>query len=263
MSVGLLKTNGKVALWIAAVAWAIGWSASPAFAQHDCCKQGGGHAGHDAGAAGHGPSAHDAHAGHDHGTPSAQPTGPHGGQLAASNNGTFEVVYQPKEIRVYLYGPSGKSVSAKGAQGEVTLRVRGHDKDFRYPMKYVAPAADDQRPDYLAVALDVSRIRDGDMKAAFQLTNLPFEQPQAQFSQTFALSRLPVVVASLEKADEAAIARQKVCPVMGGELGGMGDPVKVLVGGQPLYLCCKGCLGKVQKSPEAYLQKAQQLAQGN
>jgi hypothetical protein len=257
-----LQMTRNVVLAMAAGAWAIGGSVSPAHSQHDCCKQGEGNAGHDHGSAGHDHgSSHDAHAGHGHGTPSARPTGQHGGQLAASKDGAFEVVYQPKEIRVYLYGASEKPVSAKGAQGKVTLRVRGHDKDFRYPLKYVAPAADAQGPDYLTVAVDVSRIRDGDMKASFQLTDLPFEQPKAEFTQTFALSRLPVVLAALEKADEARIARQKVCPVMGGELGGMGDPVKVLVGGQPLYLCCKGCLGKVQKNPVAYLQKAQQSAQ--
>jgi len=38
----------------------------------------------------------------------------------------------------------------------------------------------------------------------------------------------------------------------------MGAPVKVLIGGQPLYLCCQGCLGKVEKAPEQFLAKAQQ-----
>lgn len=59
----------------------------------------------------------------------------------------------------------------------------------------------------------------------------------------------------------AGIARQRVCPVTGAALGSMGDPVKLLVGGQPLYLCCKGCLSKVQSNPLGYLQKANQAAQ--
>jgi hypothetical protein len=65
-----------------------------------------------------------------------------------------------------------------------------------------------------------------------------------------------VTVVALGEADKAGVARQKVCPVTGAALGSMGAPVKVLVGDQPLYLCCKGCLGEVRKSPDKYLAKA-------
>jgi hypothetical protein len=63
-------------------------------------------------------------------------------------------------------------------------------------------------------------------------------------------------VVALGEGDKAAVARQEVCPVTGAKLGSMGAPIKVLVGDQPLYLCCKGCLGKVQRDPETYLAKA-------
>ena len=36
-------------------------------------------------------------------------------------------------------------------------------------------------------------------------------------------------------------------------LGGMGQPIKLLVDGKPLFLCCKGCIKKVQSEPEKYL----------
>ncbi len=36
----------------------------------------------------------------------------------------------------------------------------------------------------------------------------------------------------------------------------MGDPIKVLIDGHPLYLCCRGCVAKVKKNPAAYLPKA-------
>jgi len=45
----------------------------------------------------------------------------------------------------------------------------------------------------------------------------------------------------------------------GGKLGGMGAPVKVTAGGQSLFLCCKGCLGRVENNPDAYFAKAAEL----
>ena len=49
---------------------------------------------------------------------------------------------------------------------------------------------------------------------------------------------------TLTDADQLQIAVQKICPVSGGALGSMGDPVKVKVGEQVAFLCCKGCQGK-------------------
>ena len=49
---------------------------------------------------------------------------------------------------------------------------------------------------------------------------------------------------NLKQADHLQIAVQKICPVSGGALGSMGEPLKVQVGEQIAYLCCKGCQGK-------------------
>lgn len=53
---------------------------------------------------------------------------------------------------------------------------------------------------------------------------------------------------SLTQADHLQIAVQKICPVSGGALGSMGEPLKVKVGEQVAYLCCKGCQGKELKA---------------
>jgi hypothetical protein len=53
---------------------------------------------------------------------------------------------------------------------------------------------------------------------------------------------------TLTANDQLQIAVQKICPVMGGELGSMGDPIKVQMGSQFVYLCCKGCVGKQAKA---------------
>ena len=59
---------------------------------------------------------------------------------------------------------------------------------------------------------------------------------------------------SLPSAPSAArYGGQKTCPVMGDVLGEMGEPIPVLVKGQTVYVCCKGCVGKVQRDPDKYL----------
>ena len=59
--------------------------------------------------------------------------------------------------------------------------------------------------------------------------------------------------AALTAEDRALIAKQKVCPVTGAELGSMGDPVKVVVKGQTVFLCCSGCEDAIKKDPDKYL----------
>ncbi|MCH1494173.1 MAG: hypothetical protein L7U72_03000 [Rubripirellula sp.] len=58
------------------------------------------------------------------------------------------------------------------------------------------------------------------------------------------------------EGDTDLIRLQKSCPVMDMPLGSMGDPVKVMVGRQPVFLCCKGCLGRVKKNPVYYAKQS-------
>lgn len=69
----------------------------------------------------------------------------------------------------------------------------------------------------------------------------------------YAAGRPQITVTTATQADAAAIAAQKVCPVMDEPLGGMGTPIKVMVGDKPIYLCCKGCIKKIQAEPAKYL----------
>jgi membrane fusion protein, copper/silver efflux system len=55
--------------------------------------------------------------------------------------------------------------------------------------------------------------------------------------------------------DETLIARQKVCPVTDEPLASMGRPVKVMVEGRPLFLCCKACERELRSEPKKYLAK--------
>ena len=168
----------------------------------------------------------------------------------------MEVVYRPQQTRVYLHGADHRPMSMRGVHGHMLTQERGNDKVFRHHLTHVAPQAGSMGQDYLAATVDVRRIRDGNMTATFELSNLPnVRHAKANFSQTFALSKMPVTLTSPDLSDSPRIEQQKVCPVSGGRLGSMGTPVKVLIGDQPLYLCCQACLAQVRKDPESYLKK--------
>jgi len=48
----------------------------------------------------------------------------------------------------------------------------------------------------------------------------------------------------LTSHDQLKIAAQKICPVMGKPLGSMGTPIKMKIGEEELFLCCKACANK-------------------
>ncbi|MDG3003190.1 heavy metal-binding domain-containing protein [Paludisphaera mucosa] len=68
-------------------------------------------------------------------------------------------------------------------------------------------------------------------------------------------SRESRAIDGLEPADRALALGQKVCPVTGKPLGSMGTPVRAVVKGRPLLLCCDGCVDALNAQPEKYLAK--------
>jgi hypothetical protein len=66
--------------------------------------------------------------------------------------------------------------------------------------------------------------------------------------------------AKLSPEDQQLVAAQEWCVVNNGErLGSMGPPVKVMVKGQPVFLCCKGCEKKALANPDRTLAKVAEL----
>ena len=193
---------------------------------------------------------------------------PHGGQLTKQLWNYFEVVYGPRETHVFLYDMFRYPVSTGGIQGWAIMRVRSTGAEFRYPVQYV-PVASGQ--DYLAVRVDLTRVRDGDMDVYFDLANLPNKaEPTARFAQAYGRTRpaVPpavtpnfvgqpqVVVTTATQADNAAIAAiaaQGVCPVMNQPLGSHGAPTKIVINGRPVFVCCEGCVDRVKENPGLYL----------
>jgi len=186
----------------------------------------------------------------------------HGGQLAKGQRQHFEVVYLPRETRVYLYGDGFQPVSARGASGQVLMQVRGNPQVYGNPLRYAAQPPGSSEHDYLVADVDVTQIRDGDMQVTFDLVGLPAaEERNVRFAQTFALTRAAAVVTvvPLTPADREGIARQRICPVM--EAGfDHGDPIKLMIGNQVLYVCCQDCVAAVKKDPQGYLQKVARMA---
>jgi uncharacterized protein (TIGR03000 family) len=71
-------------------------------------------------------------------------------------------------------------------------------------------------------------------------------------------------LAKLDPEDGKAAEAQKFCAVQEGiRLGAMGVPVKVTVKGQPVFLCCKGCVDRAQTNPDQTLEKVKKLKAKN
>jgi len=58
-----------------------------------------------------------------------------------------------------------------------------------------------------------------------------------------------------ESSDRQLIARQKVCPVTGGDLYAMDGPVKLVVDGRVVFICCEGCEKPLRQKSALYLPK--------
>lgn len=66
--------------------------------------------------------------------------------------------------------------------------------------------------------------------------------------------------AALKPEDRALVEAQDYCPVMTDKrLGVMGEPFKVMIKDQPVFLCCKGCRRKALAEPDKTLAKVEEL----
>jgi hypothetical protein len=59
--------------------------------------------------------------------------------------------------------------------------------------------------------------------------------------------------------EKALIAAQGSCPISGERLDSMGKPVKVMVNGEPVFLCCGSCKKKALADPEKTLARVKEL----
>lgn len=73
-------------------------------------------------------------------------------------------------------------------------------------------------------------------------------------------AKFAAAIAKLPEEDRAEATAQKFCAVEDkNRLGSMGMPIKVMVEGQPVFLCCAGCEEEALKDPQATLAKVERL----
>jgi hypothetical protein len=67
-------------------------------------------------------------------------------------------------------------------------------------------------------------------------------------------------LSKLSPQDRQLAEAQGYCPVMmDNRLGVMGPPVKVMIKGQPVFLCCAGCQRKALANPDETLARVAKL----
>jgi Cu(I)/Ag(I) efflux system membrane fusion protein len=72
--------------------------------------------------------------------------------------------------------------------------------------------------------------------------------------------RVKVELAKLSAEDRRAAELQQFCPVRpANRLGSMGVPMKVMIDGQAVFLCCDRCEDKAKANPKQTLQKVEEL----
>ena len=191
--------------------------------------------------------------GHDHGD-HQHPAARHGGTLAPSGDYQFEVVFKKDGLTVYPHGPGVTPAAVSQMSAQAFFLMPGTS---RYSRPYtLRPASGQGGSDAsLALAVDLSKVPTSGAKVTLRVSGLPDRaKPQAEFIVPFTLADSgALTVTKATKADEPAIARLKLCPVSGEELGSMGGPLKVARGSHSTFLCCKGCLEKVEADPDKYL----------
>ena len=70
-------------------------------------------------------------------------------------------------------------------------------------------------------------------------------------------AKIKAALAKLSPEDRALAESQRYCPVRTDSLlGSMGAPLKIMLDGQPVFLCCAGCKGRALANPTATLAKA-------
>lgn len=66
--------------------------------------------------------------------------------------------------------------------------------------------------------------------------------------------------AKLSPEDRALVQAQEWCPISIEErLGSMGEPVKLVLKGQPVFLCCKSCRRRAEANPDETLKTVLQF----
>lgn len=78
------------------------------------------------------------------------------------------------------------------------------------------------------------------------------------------LKKSAAAIAKLSAADQPLAETQLFCPIEeGSRLGSMGTPVKLMLDGKPVFLCCKGCEDAARENTKTTLAKVEEIKKEN
>lgn len=89
-------------------------------------------------------------------------------------------------------------------------------------------------------------------------TTRPISQLGAQDKSLSASSKysdIPFGLTSMSESDRVSALTQRNCPVYDDQLGNMERAHKIMVRGEPVWLCCPGCEEAFLENPDLYLKK--------
>jgi hypothetical protein len=178
----------------------------------------------------------------------------HSGDQRQAKRCHFEATFLKSGLKLTVHGPDHKAIDVSGLDATATFYHPSSENAWFTRKLRPAPAGQGQVSTSLGLVMNLSQVPTKGARVAFQVSGLPDPgEPTATFTVPFTLADDAAIVATEPtKADEKAIATQKVCPVSGEELGEMGPPAKVTRGGRSIFLCCKNCLKQVQASPDKF-----------
>jgi hypothetical protein len=189
----------------------------------------------------------------DEGQAEARPQ--HGGTVSSTKAHRFEVVFERGGLKVYPLTADGKPIETSGLSGTATFyHPNSPGPWFRRDLAIGTPSGGG-RPTSLDLTMSLAPVPEAGAKVAFKISGFSdAEEPTAEFTTPVVFSAPPMLAFSVAThADQRAIAAQRVCKVSGKALGSMGVPIKVTRGTSSTFLCCRGCMTKVQADPDRYL----------
>lgn len=84
--------------------------------------------------------------------------------------------------------------------------------------------------------------------------------PKATLAKVEKLKKINLAFAKLAPADRKIAEAQRYCAVqVKSDLGSMGTPMKVMLEGKPVFLCCGGCKKSALANPKATLASVEKL----
>jgi Cu/Ag efflux protein CusF len=161
----------------------------------------------------------------------------------------------PQAADAKVYDLKGTVISVD--RGAKTLRIHHEDIPGKMNAHDMDFAVDDaQLLDGLAAG-DVIEARFKEVAGKSVLTQVKkiAGGPTAKEPDAEELAEIKANLAKLSPEDRKIAEEQRLCPDTGEPLGSMGVPTKVVLKGQPVFLCCKGCEKSVQKNPDEILRK--------